>query len=227
MKTRVRGIVALLGAATVVSCQQLRLWSEQAEYNRAHEAHCLKEYNSHVESLSSGVARLHNALPKAVRAQWQWTYDCDACDDSLLPAPIEISRDELRQVTPLLAQANAMSPLPQSTFMTPPPRLSIDSEGNILKPVLLNPWSGCCGVVSPVLVLYDINNQQILHWDESSTIPTSRVTEHSNDKSHLRPTLVLPDAAYHQLLTLPSFVKVRQKDDELQKKLKQHSHCSK
>lgn len=226
MKKQGRGIVALLVAATVVSCQQLQLWSEQAEYNREHEAHCLKEYNSHVESLNSGVARLHEALTKAVRAEWQWTYDCDACDDSLLPTPIELSRDELRQVESLLAQAKAMPPLPRSAFMTSAPRLHLDSDGNILRPVLLNPWSGCCGGVSPVLVFYDINNEEILYWDESSTIPTSRVAEHSNDKAHLRPTLVLPDAAYQQLLTSPSVVKVRQKDDELQKKLKQHSHSS-
>lgn len=218
--------MALLVAATVVSCQQLHLWSEQAEYNREHEAHCLKEYNNHVKDLSTRVARLHEALPKVVRAEWQWTYDCDACNESLLPTPIELSRDELRQVEPLLAQAKAMPPLPRSAFMTPAPRLHLDSDGNILRPVLLNPWSGCCGGVSPVLVFYDINNEEILYWDESSTIPTSRMAEHSYDKAHLRPTLVLPDAAYQQLLTLPSFEKVRQKDDELQKKLKLQSHSS-
>lgn len=64
MKKQVSGIVALLVAATVVSCQKLQLWSEQAEYNREHEDHCLKEYNSHVESLNSGVVRLHEALTK-------------------------------------------------------------------------------------------------------------------------------------------------------------------
>ena len=75
-------MLILATAATVVGCQQLQLWSEQAKYNRKHEEWCLRDYNSHVENLSSGVAKLHQSLPKAVRAEWQWIYDCDACDDS-------------------------------------------------------------------------------------------------------------------------------------------------
>lgn len=223
---KIRPIAALcLAALGVCSCQQLQLWSKQAEYNRKHEEWCLNEYNSHVEALSSGLAKLHKSLPKAVRAEWQWIYDCDSCYASLLPRPVKLSRDEFAQVVTLLGQARAMPPLPQSAFMTPAPRLKLDSRGNVCHPVLLNPMYSRCAGVSPLLVFYDIDNEVILYWDESTTIPISRETEHRHKKAHLRPNLVLPDAAYQQLHALPSAVKVRQKDAELQKKLK-HTHSA-
>ncbi len=216
-------MLILVTAATAVGCQQLQLWSEQAKYNRKHEEWCLRDYNSHVENLSSGVTKLHQSLPKAVRAEWQWIYDCDACDDSLLPAPVKLNRDEFAQVVTLLGQAKAMPPLPQSAFMTPAPRLKPDSQGNVLFPVQINPIYSSCGGVAPVLVFYDINNEVILYWDKSTTIPLSHEAEHLHKKAPLRPGLVLPDAAYRQLHSLPSAVKVRQKDAELQMKLK-HTH---
>lgn len=221
---RILASTALCLAAVVLnSCQQIQLWSEQAEYNREHEEWCLKEYNSHVDELSSGLAKLHKSLPEAVRAEWKWLYDCDACDDSLLPAPIKLGRDEFAQVVTLLGQAKAMPPLPQSAFMTPAPRLNLDSQGNILRPVLLDPMHSTCGGVSPVLVFYDIDNEVILYWDESTTIPVSREPAHRHEKAHMRPNLVLPDAAYQQLHVLPSAVKAKQEDAKLQKKLK-HAH---
>ena len=212
-----------LAAMGVSSCQQLQLWSAQAEYNRKHEEWCQLEYNSHVEKLNSGAIKLQQSLPKAVRAEWQWIYDCDACDDSLLPAPVKLSRNEFEQMVTLLRQAKAMPPLPQSAFMTPAPRLKRDSQGNVLRPVQINPMFICCGGVSPVLVFYDIDNEVNLYWDLSMTIPLSRVPEHRHKKVHLRPNLVLPDAAYQQLLTLPSTLKVSQMDAELQKKIKAYS----
>lgn len=69
-------------------------------------------------------------------------------------------------------------------------------------------------------MFYDIDNEEILYWNESTTIPISREPAHLHKKAHLRPNLVLPDAAHQQLHSLSSAVKVRQKDAESQKKLK-------
>ena len=216
----------LATAIAMTSCQQLQLWTEQTKYNSEHEEWCLQEYNSHVESLSSGLAKLQKELPKAVRAEWQWIYDCDACDDALLPAPVKLSINEFKQVVSLLGQAKAMQALPQSAFMTPAPSLSLDSQGNVLRPVRLPPRMSCCGDVASVLVFYDKDNDVILYWDESTTIPISHVAENHHDKAHRHPRLVLPDAAYQQLHSLPSTMKVKQKDAELQQKLKQRNHGS-
>lgn len=212
---------ALLGAVVVmVGCQQVQLWSAQAEYDREHAEDCLKKYRRHVKELQSAAEDLRKSLPLAVRAEWRWVYDCDACDEALLPAPVKLSRAEFEQVVALLGQAEAMPPLPQESFMTEAPRLSLDSAGNILRPVLMEPWLHCCGGVAPVLEFFDAEGNEVCYWDESMTVPVSRVPEYRAGNAWAHPRWVLPDTAYEQLQALPSVLAVKKKDDELQKKLK-------
>lgn len=219
-RTAVRGW-ALLGAVVVmVGCQQVQLWSAQAEYDREHAEDCLKKYHSHVKELQSAAEDLRKSLPQAVRAEWHWVYDCDACDEALLPAPVKLSRAEFEQVVALLGQAEAMPPLPQESFMTEAPRLSLDSAGNILRPVLMEPWLHCCGGVAPVLEFFDAEGNEVCYWDESMTVPVSRVPEYRAGNAWAHPRWVMPDAAYEQLQALPSVLAVKKKDNELQKTLK-------
>lgn len=215
-----KGIVLTWLMVVMAGCQQVQLWSAQAEYNREHAEYCRKKHHSHVEELQSGVERLRQSLPQAVRAEWRWVYDCDACDDALLPAPVKLSKAEFEKVVALLGQAEAMPPLPQEDFMTEAPRLALDSAGNVLRPVLMEPWMNCCGGVAPVLEFFDSRGEELCFWDDSMTVPASRVPEYRRGNDWERPQLVLPDTAYEQLMAQPSVADVKKKDDELQKKLK-------
>lgn len=214
--------VALLMPSCTSALEQ-RQAQMQAEHARKHVENCHKDYESHVSSIPSRVAELREALPQTVRAEWQWSADCDACDEALLPKPVRLSRSEFAELKTLLAQAAPMPPLPQELFMTPVEPLTFTEDGQALAPVL--PYLGCCGGVFGDLVLFDQAGNALFYLDEDDIAPASRVSQWMHrEEGVTRPQLLLPDAAYNRFVALPSAAKARALDAALRKKLEHPGH---
>ncbi len=215
---------ALASATLLLAACSTELEQKQAMlqdiHNRVHLESCQENYHDHVKSLQRNFNELRDALGKTVQAEWSWSIECDACDESLLPEPVRLSKAELDTLKATLAQAEAMPPLPQESFMTPCPRLTFSDTGEILIPMPV--MSGCCGGgVFCQLSLQDAAGNWLFFLSEEDFIPASRLEEWRLNKDDLRPELLLPDAAYAQFFALPATRKAMAADKALQKKLEQ------
>lgn len=214
---------ALASATLLLAACSTELEQKQAMlqdiHNRVHLESCRKNYHDHVKSLQRNINELREALGKTVQAEWSWSIECDACDEALLPEPVRLSKAELDTLKATLAQAEAMPPLPQESFMTPCPRLTFSDTGEILIPVPV--MAGCCGGVFCQLSLQDAAGNWLFFLSEEDFIPASRLEEWRLNKDDLRPELLLPDAAYAQFFALPATRKAMTADKALQKKLEQ------
>lgn len=202
-------------------CQHLKLHQAQEEFDREHAENCRKEHSEHVTEQQQAVPHMQERLSSATQAQWRWIYDCDACDESLIPGDVKISREELDATIALLRQAKPMPPLPQEAFMSEAPHVALAPNGEVLRPIIIKPWMGCCGGVTPMLIFQDSNGDECYYWNFSMATPASRVQEHLQKKDIMsHPKMQLPDAAYESLRNLPTAIQVRKTDEAFQQKLK-------
>lgn len=190
------------------------------EHIRNHTKQCLHEHHIHEWMLQRAAPELKETVQRAVRAQWEWSAECDGTPEHMLPKPVKLGQQEFTEQVKLMQQIQSMPPLPQSFFMTDPPPFRMPDE--LPPPVPVVPFGGCCGGVSYSLVFYDAGERTLESWNNSRVIPASQVPEWSNsDKG--RPMLMMPDDAYNRLISLPSSRKAEKLDQELRKKI-DHVH---
>lgn len=158
------------------------------------------------------------ALERAVRAEWCWDVDCDACDPDILPKPVRLGKNEFAELLQLLKQVQPMSPLPEAAFAAFPTAYVLH-DGKIERRALVMPIDGCSGL-SFTLSLYDAKGESLAYITENTFVPASRVGEYVKYDS-CRPELMLPDAAYHRLFGLPASRRAYEKNEALNAKIKQ------
>ena len=205
-----------LAVAALVGCQEQQMLARLKERHvQNHTKGCLEVYQWHLKWLQEAKPELETELQRAARAQWEWIVDCDGQGD--LPAPVRLSKAEFEEMVSLLKQVEPMPPLPQSVFMTEPPPFRMPDE---LVPVDVS--FGCCGGVELGLYFYNSAGDFVGAWSNSEVIPISRVAEWRTRRDG-RPLLMMPDAAYQRLISLPSTIKAQKMDAAVQEKL-QHQH---
>jgi len=216
-RTAMKWMCLALAGGVLVGCQQQQMLAILKEQHvQQHTKNCLESYQRHLKWLREAKPELEAELQKASRAQWEWCVDCDGADE--VPAPIRLSKEEFHELASLLKQVQSMPPLPQSVFMTEPPPFRM--PGN--EPWPVEAGIGCCGGVELCLYFYNSAGEWVGAWSNSEVIPASRVAEWQTRREG-RPLLMMPDAAYMRLISLPSAVKAEKMDAALQKQL-QHSH---
>ena len=202
-----------------VGCQLLPSEADrlQAEVERLNAQERQRMYRCHVERIDKSYASMMENLGRAVRAEWCWNVDCDACDPDMLPSPVRLSKSEFAEALALLKQVQPVPSLPETAFADLPPEYVVH-DGKIERRILVAPFGGCGGL-SFTLSLYDAKGECLEDITEETFVPASRVEEYAK-YDVCRPDLVLPDAAYHRLFQLPASRKAYEKNEALNAQIK-------
>lgn len=217
-----KGIAAMLAVAALAGCRaQQQLRHLQEAHVRKHMEQCRHRYHIHQWFLQRRAPELKEKLQRAVRAQWEWSEECDNSAAHLLPKPLKLSKSEFDELVALWGQVQPMPALPQALFMTEPPPFKMPDKTP--QPVVVSPDMGCCGGVDMALNLYDARGEYVCTLSNSSVVPASRVKEWDKTTDSSRPDMMLPDDVYRRLLNLPSTLKAKKWNDELHRKIN-HRH---
>lgn len=207
---------ALLSGCSLVESDEARL---QAEANLRNTQYRQRSYQIHAESISEAHAAMLEKLKRVASAEWRWSSECDGCDEDLLPKPLKLGRRELEETLELLKQVQPMPLLDVSVFEALP-GVYVLHEGKVKMITQIPGPACCCGSESLDLVFYDREGEYLFACNEQEPVRASLAPNYRTDEPQ-RPRLMLPDAAYEQLLSLPSARRARELNEKLQEQIKE------
>lgn len=207
---------ALLSGCSLVESEEARL---QAEANLRNEQYRRRSYQIHAESIGEAHAAMSEKLKRVARAEWRWSSECDGCDEDLLPKPLKLGQRELEETLELLKQVQPMPLLDVSVFEALPD-VYVLHEGKVKMITQIPGPACCCGGESLDLVFYDRSGEYLFACNEQEPVRASLAPNYRTDEPH-RPRLMLPDAAYEQLLSLPSSRRARELNEKLHMQIKE------
>ena len=159
----------------------------------------------HVEYLQRHFAQLQNTLARSVRAAWHAEVECDCCEDEALLLPVTpLPTAEFAELKALLKQARPIEPLPAEKLYIDC-HYVVDEHGEVVPGINIHPSHLVPqGGIFANLCFYDASGKVIDSWSLDRFGKASAMPQYNNMDDYARPWFILPDAALHRLISLPT-----------------------